>query len=95
MAETINVEVVYATREKQRLISLQVSVGTTAIETIEQSGISSAFPAMEVDGKALGVFSRKVGLDYVMQANDRLEIYRPLVADPKEIRRQREKQQRQ
>ena len=94
MAEVITVEVVYATREKQRLLTLQVPVGTTAIETIGRSGMGSEFPNLELNAGALGVFSKKVGPDYVMQANDRLEIYRPLIADPKESRRQRAREQK-
>jgi putative ubiquitin-RnfH superfamily antitoxin RatB of RatAB toxin-antitoxin module len=62
--------------------------------TIERSGIRNEFPEMVVDDKALGIFSRKVGPDYIMRAGDRLEIYRPLVADPKEIRRQRAEEQK-
>lgn len=94
MAETIEIEVVYATRDKQELEALRVPAGTTALEAIAISGLRRAFPDMVVDGNALGVFSRKVAPDYVMQPGDRLEIYRPLKADPKEVRRQRAKLQR-
>jgi putative ubiquitin-RnfH superfamily antitoxin RatB of RatAB toxin-antitoxin module len=89
MTESIRVEVVYATPDKQRLIALQVPPGTSAVETIERSGIREEFPLMVIDEQALGVFSRKIRPDYVMQPGDRLEIYRPLLADPKENRRQR------
>lgn len=94
MSDEIDVEVVYATPEKQRLIALRVPAGTTAIEAIEQSNIGDEFPDMVVDEKALGVFSRKVSPDYELQPGDRVEIYRPLIADPKEIRRQRARQQK-
>jgi putative ubiquitin-RnfH superfamily antitoxin RatB of RatAB toxin-antitoxin module len=93
MAELIDVEVVHATPEKQKIISIQVPAGTTAIEVIERSGIRKVFPGLQVDEKALGIFSRKVNPDYVMQPGDRVEIYRPLIADPKEVRRQRAKRQ--
>lgn len=93
MADQIDIEVVYACPARQCLVKLQVPDGTTAVEAIAASGLKEAFPEMVVDQGALGVFSRKVGADYVMQPGDRLEIYRPLIADPKEIRRQRAKDQ--
>lgn len=94
MSDRIDIEVVYATREKQELMALRVPAGTTALEAIARSGLSRTFPDMAVDEKALGVFSRKVAPDYVLQPGDRLEIYRPLKADPKEIRRLRAKEQK-
>lgn len=95
MAEAIDVEVVYATPGRQKLIALRVPPGTTAIEAVERSGIRQEFPGMVVDEKALGIFSRKVDPDYELQPGDRVEIYRPLIADPKEVRRERaEKQQK-
>jgi len=93
MTEAVAIEVVYATRAKQKLVALEVPAGTSATEAIERSGLKKDFPAMAVDENALGVFGRKVGADYLMQPGDRLEIYRPLKADPKEIRRQRAKKQ--
>ncbi len=93
MADEFDVEVVYATPERQKLIALRVPAGTTAIEAIERSNIRDEFPDMVVDEKALGIFSRKVSPDYELQPGDRVEIYRPLIADPKEIRRQRAKKQ--
>ena len=93
MAEMIDVEVVYGSPDRQELCALRVPAGTTAMEAVELSGIKRLFPDMIVDEKALGVFSRKVAADYVLQPGDRVEIYRPLVADPKEVRRQRAKLQ--
>lgn len=94
MSERVEIEVVYATCAKQKLVSLEVPAGTTALEAVKRSGLEEEFPEMAVDENALGVFSRKVAPDYVMQPGDRLEIYRPLKADPKETRRRRAKQQR-
>jgi putative ubiquitin-RnfH superfamily antitoxin RatB of RatAB toxin-antitoxin module len=85
----IRVEVVYATRERQLLVALDVEPGCTVGEAIERSGLADRFPGMEVDPKAVGIFSRKVPLDHPLAAGDRVEIYRPLIADPKEARRQR------
>ena len=95
MAETIRVEVAYATPERQLIVAVDIPPGTTAMEAIERSGIRSEFSEMVIDENALGIFSRKVGPDYAMKAGDRLEIYRPLIADPKEIRRQRAEKERQ
>ena len=85
----IPVEVVYATRERQKLVSLEVEPGCTVGEAIELSGLADEFPDLVVDPGAVGIFSRKVPRDHVLQPGDRVEIYRPLIADPKEARRQR------
>jgi putative ubiquitin-RnfH superfamily antitoxin RatB of RatAB toxin-antitoxin module len=85
----ITVEVAYATPEKQSLLAIQVAEGTTVAEAISQSGIEQEFPRMAVDPKRIGIFSRKVPPDHVLIDGDRVEIYRPLIADPKEARRER------
>lgn len=85
----ILIEVAHARPEKQVLLSLHVNPGTTLIEAIEQSGIREEFPDVRIDASSVGIFSRKVGLDYLLKAGDRIEIYRPLIADPKEGRRER------
>ena len=85
----IRVEVVYATPEKQSLFRLNVPPGCTAAEAIDRSGIRDAFPGMVVNPKNIGVFSRKVSPDYLLADGDRVEIYRPLIADPKEQRKKR------
>ena len=92
----ITVEVAYALPEKQTLLSLSVPAGTTALEAVEQSGILTTYPQIDVNSDKMGVFSQVLGTKglgepavYVMQAMDRVEIYRPLIADPKEVRRRR------
>lgn len=90
---TIEVEVAYALPEKQQIVALRVPVGTTAGEAIDLSGIRVAFPEIQPQ-PVVGIFSRKVGLDCVLCAGDRVEIYRPLIADPKEIRRARAERDR-
>ena len=85
----IRVEVAYATPDKQVLLSLEVPQGCTVAEAIGLSGIREEFPEMEQDPKAVGVFSKKVALDDELREGDRVEIYRPLLADPKEMRKQR------
>ena len=87
----INVSVVYAKSEKQWLFELEVSRGTQAFELFELSNFRSEIPELQsVDLEQIdfGIYSSKVSSDYLMQDGDRLEIYRPLHADPKEVRRQ-------
>jgi putative ubiquitin-RnfH superfamily antitoxin RatB of RatAB toxin-antitoxin module len=85
----IQIEVAYAAPERQVLLSLSVPAGTTVAEGIEQSAIQDEFPELKIDLKAVGIFSRKVPIDQVLREGDRIEIYRPLIVDPKEARRQR------
>ncbi len=89
----IYIEVAYATPHRQSLLRLSVLEGSTVAEAIEQSAIRDEFPELKMEIKAVGIFSRKVPLDHVLRAGDRIEIYRPLIADPKEMRRQRAKAQ--
>ena len=85
----MEIEVAYATADKQALLSVEVPSDCTVGEAIKLSGIREEFPDMEPDPKAIGIFSRKVALDYKLKEGDRVEIYRPLVADPKEMRKKR------
>lgn len=94
--ETISVEVVYGLADKQSLIELLVEPGTTAFQTAERSGITNTFPDLDLETSPMGVFGQALGTkglapakQYIMQAGDRVEIYRPLIADPKEARRKR------
>lgn len=86
---TIRVEVVYALPERQALLAVDLPRGGTAAQAIEASGIRERFPGLVVDAAAVGVFGRKVALDHVLSDGDRVEIYRPLQTDPKEVRRRR------
>ena len=85
--ESIVVEVAYALPERQALLPLQVAKGTSAREAIEQSGILELFPDIDLDQHRIGVFGRLCTPDRVLESGDRVEIYRPLLADPKEVRR--------
>lgn len=94
MTKQIEVEVAYATPEKQLIKSLSVPAGTTALEAVKLSGIENDFEELDVSSSKMGIFSKafspKLGPDkYEMQPGDRVEIYRPLIADPKESRRKR------
>jgi len=85
----IAVEVVYALPDTQLLVELKVEPGTTARQAIEQSGILQRFPGIDLAGKKTGIFSKMIRPDAVLREGDRVEIYRPLIADPKEVRRRR------
>lgn len=85
----MKVEVAYATPQKQLILSVQVSSGSTVHDTIVTSGILSQFPEIDLSSVKVGIFSRLVSMDAVVREKDRIEIYRPLLADPKEVRRQR------
>jgi putative ubiquitin-RnfH superfamily antitoxin RatB of RatAB toxin-antitoxin module len=85
----MEVEVAYATPEKQILIRIEVPAGCTVAEAIERSGVRTKCPGIAINPQALGIFSRKVSPDQVLRDGDRVEIYRPLIADPKEMRKQR------
>lgn len=94
--ETITVEVAYALPDKQKIIALLVEPGTTALQAAKRSGITQHFPALDLDTAPMGIFGQALGTKglataqhYELQPGDRVEIYRPLKADPKEARRKR------
>ncbi len=86
---TLSVEVAYATPDLQLIVPIEAPPGCTVEQAIELSGIRERFPGMQVKPDSVGIFSRKVALDQALLDGDRVEIYRPLVADPKEARRER------
>lgn len=83
------VEVAYALPDQQVLLELEVMEGTTIREAIERSGILGSIPGIELDRKRVGVFGKLARLDTVLRDGDRVELYRPLEADPREARRRR------
>lgn len=85
----IAVEVACALPEKQEIIMLEVEPGTTAREAVAISAISRSFPEIDVESAELGIFGKAIKPDYKLHEGDRVEIYRPLIADPKEVRRKR------
>ncbi|HXQ31142.1 MAG TPA: RnfH family protein [Steroidobacteraceae bacterium] len=82
----IKVAVAYAERDRQTLIDLEVPEGTTAEEAVTRAQIRRAHPGIPADA-ALGIHGRLVKPGQVLAAGDRVELYRPLPADPKETRR--------
>lgn len=85
----IQVEVVYALPEKQYLRTVTVPEGCTVEQAIETSGLTTLRKDINLAENKVGIFSRTVKLQDVVSPGDRVEIYRPLLADPKELRRQR------
>jgi putative ubiquitin-RnfH superfamily antitoxin RatB of RatAB toxin-antitoxin module len=85
----LKIEVVYALREEQTLIALEVEAGATVRQAIESSGILARFPDIELTRGNVGVFGSRVELNARLRDGDRVEIYRPLIADPKQARRER------
>ena len=83
------VEVAYALAEKQSLISLEVKEGSTLKEAIDASGILKQYKQIDLSKARVGIFSKFATLDTVLREKDRVEIYRPLEADPKKIRKER------
>ncbi len=86
---SIVVEVAYAKPEQQALIKITVSDTTTVEQAIEQSGILKRFPEIDLTKNKCGIFSKPCLLSTVLRDGDRVEIYRPLIADPKAVRKQR------
>lgn len=88
--ETLAVEVAYALPDRQRILTIEVTPGTTALGAVRQSAIEQEFPGLVVDDTSvLGIFGQAVPASQVLANGDRVEIYRPLLIDPKEVRRAR------
>ncbi|MGD2056888.1 MAG: RnfH family protein [Gammaproteobacteria bacterium] len=88
-ADNITVEVAYALPDRQLILELSVAPGTTLGQAIQASGILERFPEIDLSRNKVGVFGKLGSLDTVLQGGDRAEIYRPLIADPKQVRKQR------
>jgi putative ubiquitin-RnfH superfamily antitoxin RatB of RatAB toxin-antitoxin module len=88
-AETFTVEVAYALPRRQLILELRVDEGTTAEQAIRASGMLEQFPEIDLKSSKVGVFGKPCKLTDTLHDGDRVEIYRPLIADPKEIRKQR------
>lgn len=89
MSKTIPVEVAYALPAQQILLQINVAEGTTAEQAVHASGILEKFPEIDLAQNKLGIFGKLTKPDSVLRENDRVEVYRPLIADPKGVRRQR------
>lgn len=89
MADLLNVQLCYAAPLREVLRDLCVAPGTTIEQAIIQSGLLQDIPGIDLATQPVGIFGKKRPLDTVLRERDRIEIYRPLLADPKESRRRR------
>ena len=87
--EKIEVEVAYALPHEQVILKATINEGGTVADAIKHSGILVTFPEIDLAVNKVGVFGKMTKATAVLRAGDRVEIYRPLIADPKEVRRQR------
>ena len=87
--DTIPVELAYALPQEQIVLTLEVPVGTTLGAAITRSVILERFPEISLEKNKVGIYGKLRPLEYVLHPGDRVEIYRPLTADPKEARRAR------
>ena len=87
--DDIMVEVAYARVDEQVILPIKVKPGTTLEYAIKQSGILQTFPEIDMSKNKVGIFGKIKKLDIELREGDRIEIYRALIADPKEIRKQR------
>jgi len=85
----MRIEVAYAKPREQVIVAVEVGADTTVETAIHQSGLLSRFPEIDLGINKVGIFSKPCGLDQRLREGDRVEIYRPLLADPKEARRSR------
>ena len=88
-AGELQVYIVYATPQDEFIHPMRVAPGTTAGQAIEHSGVLARFPGINLVTQPVGIYGKKKSLDTVLRERDRVEIYRPLVADPKDSRRRR------
>lgn len=84
-----SIEVVFALPDKQSLLEVVIEEGTSVEQAIQKSGILKRFPEIDLSNHKVGIWNRTCKLDDNPRDGDRIEIYRPLIADPKEVRRRR------
>ncbi len=89
MSTQIHVEVVYGRRDRQKVVAVSLGEGATLREAVERSGLQAEFPEIDLASNKLGIWNKLAKPDTVVRDKDRVEIYRPLIADPKEVRKQR------
>ncbi len=83
----MNVGVAYAKPTEQVWFQIEVEDGTTALQAIEQSGLLDKFPEIDLENQKIGIFGKACKPDQVLEEGDRVEVYRPITADPKKVKR--------
>lgn len=89
MAEMLNVEVCYAMANKQELLKVSLPEGATLQQALDASGLLVKYPEIDLKKNKFGIWNKLSKVDSVLRDKDRVEIYRALIADPKEVRKQR------
>lgn len=95
MSDSITIEVAYALPHKQSLLTVTVPAAASVEQAIRLSGILDLYPELDLATQKVGIWSRPVKLADPVKAGDRIELYRPLIADPKELRRKRAEKAKQ
>lgn len=90
----MRVELVYALPASQEVIELELPEGVTVMRALELSGFMDRHPDIAVTTPALGIYGRRAAPDTILKDGDRIEIYRPRLADPKHARRRRAARER-
>jgi len=89
VTDMMQVEVAYATEHEQLIVPVQVPAQCTVKQALEQSKIVQHFPEIDLDSAKVGIFGKLSKMDALLNPGDRVEIYRSLIADPKEARKKR------
>jgi putative ubiquitin-RnfH superfamily antitoxin RatB of RatAB toxin-antitoxin module len=89
MAEMLNIEVCYALLNKQEVVRVKLPEGSLLQQALEASGLLAKYPEIDQKKNKFGIWNKLSKVDSVLRDKDRVEIYRPLIADPKEVRKQR------
>ncbi len=89
MTDSIHIEIAYAKPARQELVQLKLPQGSTIRQAIEASGLLARYPEIDLEKTKVGIYGKLAKLDTALREKDRVEIYRPLIADPKEVRKQR------
>ena len=84
--DALNIEVIYALTDEQRIVRLDLTSGARVCEAIRASGLLSDFPEIDLAVNIVGIWGKAAALDQVLRERDRVEIYRPLAVDPKQAR---------
>ncbi len=95
--QLLSIEVAFATPSRQKILAVQVKKGTTVYKAAQRSGIVKFFPEIILESAKMGIFGKVVPKprEQRVKEGDRIEIYRPLIADPREVRRRRAEQAKQ
>lgn len=88
-SESLSIEIAFALSHRQELVHVQLPIGSTVQQAIEASGLLQKYAEIDLTKNKVGVFGKLTKLDAPLRDRDRVEIYRPLIADPKEVRKKR------